>query len=195
MLNVGPWEVELSAYLFNFRGAGCTGFQSESPSYLLSTRVCPLGLEKRTLRPACSWLQVDFLKHVAGCPRTLCVKLQRVNVTYCNHVVTPPPFPFTLVVRAELALLSAWTTVDQTARCLLLGKKDIQLVGWASSFQTAVHSVRKKPLIHFLSHHTISSLDDKSRTQPVIIHRSQSSPDPACTCRFITAQLSHPCVH
>lgn len=45
------------------RGAGCTGFLSlESPSYLLSTRVCPLGLEKRTLRPACSWLQVDFLE-------------------------------------------------------------------------------------------------------------------------------------
>lgn len=71
---------------------------------------------------------------------------------HCNHVMTPPPSH--REVRAELARLSAWTTVDQTAWCLLLGKKDIQLVGWASSFQTAVHSVRKKPLIHFLSHHT-----------------------------------------
>lgn len=30
--------------------------------YLLPSRVCPLGLEKRTLRLACSWLQVNFLE-------------------------------------------------------------------------------------------------------------------------------------
>lgn len=63
MLSVGSWEVELSALSLVPLGAGCTGFLSlESPSYLLFSRVCPLGLEKRTRRPACSWLQVNFLE-------------------------------------------------------------------------------------------------------------------------------------